>query len=332
MSERMCRTYEESTVDLENAKKLILQGEKYAILIHRHPDGDAVCSAVALAYILHTLGKTARICCADPAPAHLQALCPFLIDTDPNFASNELLISVDVAEMQLFGALVDRVAERGIYLKLDHHRTGGDFAKYNMVDPDASAAGEIVYRLAMHLGITDEKTLLACYGAIASDTGCFRYANTTAGAFEAAAGMRNMGLSFEEVNGILFESKDYRTLAATSYGVGQTGFYFSGQVAVFAITRAEMEKVGFDDGNFSELPSTLREIKGVHMSVVIREETAGGKYRVSTRSDKYADCIALCSAYGGGGHLRAAGATLTADSKEHVIAMVLSELAKQFEG
>ena len=332
MAENLRRVYEKSTVDLSLVKELLQAGEKYAVLIHRHPDGDAVCSGVAVARVLRALGKTARICCADEVPAYLQALCPETVETDPCFSDDEILVSVDVAESMLFGSLAERIAKQGVYLKLDHHRTGSDFAKYNMVDPDASAAGEIVYRLALSLGITDTETMLACYGAIASDTGGFRYANATAGAFEAAGAMRKMGLCFEDVNSVLFESKDYRTLAATSYGVGKTVFRFDGKVAVFAVSRAEMDEMGFEDENLSELPSALREIRGVHMSVVMREEKERGHYRISTRSDKYGDCIALCSAFGGGGHLRAAGATIAADDKESAIAAVLQELAKQFAG
>ena len=200
-----------------------------------------------------------------------------------------------------------------------------------MTDPDASAAGEIVYRLAKYYGFEDTEILLACYGAIAADTGCFRYANATAGAFAAAAEMRARGISFEEINSALFESRDYHTLSATAYGVRQTSFHFDGQAALFAVSREEMEQLGFSDENLTELPSTLREIKGVHISLVMREEKKLGSYRLSTRSDRFADCTALCGAFGGGGHLRAAGATVVAQTKEEAVEAVLAELKKQFE-
>jgi len=305
-------------------------GDRYAILIHRHPDGDAVCSAVALYRILKSMGKRCRICCADAIPRYLTRLCPYAVETDPAFPENELLVSVDVAEPALFGALADRVMEKGVYAKIDHHRTGADFALFNFVDPTASAAGEIVLMLAYNLQITDSDTLLACYGAIASDTGGFRYANTTASAFAAAGDMKARGLNFEEVNSILFESKDRRTLQATAYGVARTEFLFDGKAAVCAVSRAEMEAEGFSDEHLSELGSTLREIEGVCIAAVLREEKTGGSYRLSTRSDKNADCIALCAAFGGGGHLRAAGATVIADSKESALALVRGELEKQF--
>ncbi|MBE6638166.1 MAG: hypothetical protein E7616_01735 [Ruminococcaceae bacterium] len=322
--------YTHANVDCDRIKELFDDGSQFAILIHRHPDGDAICSAVALYRILVNLGKTARICCADPLPEYLTKLCPVGVEKDPVFGENEFLIAVDVAELSLLGGISEQAENKGVWLKLDHHRTGSDFAKYNMVDPDASAAGEIIYRLAMAMGMDDQDILLSCYGAIASDTGGFRYANATAGAFEAAADMRRRGISFEDVNGILFESKDYKTLTATAHGIANTVFYFENRAAIFAVTRQEMIDAGFDDENMAELPSALREIRGVCMSVVMREEKGGGSYRVSTRSDKNADCTALCGAFGGGGHLRAAGATLKADSKEAAIAMILAELEKQF--
>lgn len=304
--------------------------DRYAVLIHRHPDGDAVCSAVALGRILTALGKQFRICCADTVPRYLEKLCPYTVENDPVFAEDELLLSVDVAEPSLFGTLCERVMDKGVYAKIDHHRTGTDFGLFNFVDPVSSAAGEIILMLAYSLNVTDHDTLLACYGAIASDTGGFRYANTTASAFAAAGDMKARGINFEEVNSILFESKDRRTLQATAYGVSKTEFLFEGKAAVFAISRAEMDKEGFSDEHLSELGSTLREIEGVHISAVLREEKAGGSFRLSTRSDKNADCIALCSAFGGGGHLRAAGASVKADSKESAVLMVLAELKKQF--
>lgn len=331
MSELMRKQYECFTVDVARLAELLDAGTQYAILIHRHPDGDAVCSAVALCLILQQKGKQCRICCADAVPQYLRGLCPLPVETEPVFGETELLVTVDVAEPALLGTLAQSALSKGVYLKLDHHRSGADFAAHNMVDPDASAAGELVYRLAKQLGIRKEEVLLACYGAVASDTGGFRYANATAGAFAMAADMRMQGLCFEDVNAALFESKDRRTLQATAYGVGKTEFYFGARAAVCVMERAEMDARGFADEHLSELGSTLREIEGVCMAAVLREEKEGGSYRLSTRSNKNADCIALCSAFGGGGHLRAAGATVKAENAVAAKDAVLRELARQFE-
>ena len=318
-------------ITLQRAAELLLSGDDFAILIHRHPDGDAVFSALALYRILEEKGKRARICCADEVPSYLAPLCPLPLCTDGVFGENETLVSVDVAEPALLGALSEPALAKGVLLKIDHHRTGKDFSACSLVDAEASAAGEIVYRLAKHLSVTDPDTLLACYGAIASDTGCFRYANSTAGAFAAAAEMRAMGISFEEYNAVLFESKDYMTLSATAYGVANTAFYFGGRAALFAITREEMKEKGFTDEHLSEIGGTLREICGVDMAMVLREIPSGGRFRLSTRSTKGGDCIALCEPFGGGGHLRAAGATIDCPTKEEAVQAVLLELAKQFE-
>lgn len=314
---------------LQQTAELLLSKDNFAILIHRHPDGDAVFSALALYRILIEKGKRARICCVEECPSYLAPLCPIPLCTDLAFSENETLVSVDVAEPALLGALSEPALATGVLLKIDHHRTGLDFAKYSLVDADASAAGEIIFRLAKHLSITDEETLLACYGAIASDTGCFRYANSTAGAFAAAAEMRARGISFEEYNAVLFESKDYATLSATAYGVSHATFHFGGRAALFAITREEMKENGFADEHLSEIGGTLREIRGVDMAMVLREIPSGGRFRLSTRSTKGGDCIALCAPFGGGGHLRAAGATIPCETKEEAIEAVLAELAKQ---
>ncbi len=318
-------------ITLQRAAELLLQRDDFAILIHRHPDGDAVFSALALYRILMAKGKRARICCADEVPSYLSPLCPVALCTDGAFGENETLVSVDVAEPALLGALSEPALEKGVLLKIDHHRTGLDFAEHSLVDAEASAAGEIIYRLAKHLAVTDEETLLACYGAIASDTGGFRYANSTAGAFAAAVEMRGRGISFEEYNAVLFESKDYKTLAATAYGVAHATFHFDGRAALFAITREEMAENGFTDEHLSEIGGTLREIRGVDMAMVLREIPRGGRFRLSTRSTKGGDCIALCAPFGGGGHLRAAGATIDRETKAEAVEAVLEELKKQFE-
>ncbi len=315
---------------LQQTANLLLSRNDFAILIHRHPDGDAVFSALALQRILTVKGKKARICCVEETPSYLAPLCPISLCTDLAFFENETLVSVDVAEPALLGALSEPALAKGVLLKIDHHRTGVDFAQYSLVDADASAAGEIVYRLAGYLSVTDEETLLYCYGAIASDTGCFRYANSTAGAFAAAAEMREKGISFEEFNAVLFESKEYATLAATAYGVSHATFHFGGKAALFAITREEMKENGFTDEHLSEIGGTLREIRGVDMAMVLREIPSGGRFRLSTRSTKGGDCIALCAPFGGGGHLRAAGATIPHETKQEAVTAVLTELAKQF--
>lgn len=327
-----------NNISLFEAARLLLSRDNYRILIHRHPDGDAAGSAEALRLILKALDKKAEILCPDELPEYLSFLCEeetFFSATQPmpeNRGKNAqeqhtaVYISVDVAEPKLLEGLYEK-ANGKILLKLDHHRTGEDFALYNYTDPDASAAGEIVYELSKLLDVSSKEISAALYAAIASDTGCFRYSNTTARTLEIAAELYKSGIDTAALNTALFESKDLKTVKATAMGIEHTRFFMNNRAALLCFTAEMRTKGEFSSEHLSELSSALREIRGVELTAVLLQNPTDPKsFRLSTRSKSFFDCSALCAFFEGGGHLRASGGTVHADSPDEALKKVKEKM------
>ena len=132
-----------------------------------------------------------------------------------------------------------------------------------------------------------------------------------------------------KLNMRLFESKDPKTVRATALGVGHARFLLSGRVALCTVTEALCQKYGLTDENFGELPSALREIRGVELSVLLRQDPENlRKYRLSTRSKEWFDCAEFCRRFEGGGHLRSAGGGVYADSPAEAEAQIKREIRK----
>ena len=318
-------------LDYQLIVDLLLKKDNYLILIHRNPDGDAIGSAEALRILLLALGKKAEILSYDPAPAYLRFLPekPFFSAENGILPADRTYISVDVAEEKLFGFHPDSIPG-GVYLKIDHHKTGNDFAAYNFVDAAASAAGEIVYLLGKKAAIKDPSFHRACYAAIASDTGCFRYSNATAETFSIASELICNGVDTKALNASLFENKNRLMVKANAVGILSASFHFDGRAALLTFTNEMCQKEGFQSEHLAELSSVLREIEGVELSVVLKEKKdAPGSYRISARSKHYFDCTTLCAAFSGGGHARAAGGDICAPSAQEAERQILREIGRQ---
>lgn len=315
-----------NNITLFEAARLLLERNDFVLLMHGHPDGDTAGSAEALRLILEKLGKRVRVCCPDPLPRYLSFVpgAPLLSE----LPEKGTYIAIDIAELKLLGSFENGLRDK-ILLKIDHHRTGEDFAKYNYADPTAAAVGEIVYELSEMLEISSKEVGEALYTAIAGDTGCFRYSNTTSKTLLVASKLYDLGIDKEKLNSALFESKDPKTVKATALGIEKTEFLFDGKAAVVCFTAEMKEKGGFSEEHLSELSSALREIEGVELTAVLKQSGEDlSKFRLSTRSKHSFDCSALCTAFDGGGHLRAAGGTVTAQSPEEAVKRLKAGISK----
>lgn len=166
-------------IDINKTAMLLKYAEDVVILCHRSPDGDTVGSAMALYYALKQLGKRAAVKCADPLPERFAYLYPEAFDE----ISGRYVVAVDTASPLLLAGL--QAEYPVINMCIDHHPSNPDYAEYTLLRADAAAAGEIMAEVieAMELE-PDVRIVNSLYTAIVSDTGCFRYAGTTAKTFE----------------------------------------------------------------------------------------------------------------------------------------------------
>ena len=306
----------------EEVVDILSSRNKFLILFHINPDGDATASAFSLKRMLEACGKEAYCLCAHEVPERLQFITgdqsSVLIDSLPENYNHDCVITCDTASPSRLGDLMG-IFEDKIDLMIDHHGVGTVYAD-NFIVTSASATGEILYDLftllAQRCGINEipQDVCQLVYTAISSDTGCFRYNNVKAHTHQIAAELISRGIDSAFINHRLFGIKSLRQMQVEHAGFERMNFYDDGKIAVITFPHDLKVQYGADDETLETLIDVARCVKGVEISVVIKQSTEEKKYRVSTRSNTNFDVAKLCALYGGGGHERAAGCTLNCDS------------------
>lgn len=290
---------------LKEVANLILQHNNFDILTHNYPDGDCIGSAFALAHALKQIGKKARVITTDR-----QKKFEFLFESysTPEF-EREYVISTDVADEKLLGA--NRKEYEGkIDLCIDHHKSNVINAPYKYVDADSAAAGEIIYELIPLLGAEYTKEIADClYTAISTDTGCFRYTNTTSRTMRIAAELIDLNCDSGYINKEMFETKSKARVELEREILESMIFCADDKCAIIYTTREMTEGLGDDETE--GIASIPRQIEGVKMGITVREKEKD--YKISVRTNDGVDACAFCKQFGGGGHVAASGCTLKGD-------------------
>ena len=321
--------------------ELLREKDDILIVCHAHPDGDAVGCGVALERMLTSIGKTAYLICADVLPHHLRFLLGYRpsdrADTDagalrperlPASFSSSFTVTVDVASIEL-----TEMAEQlngKVDLKIDHHAIGGDFAPQSLIYRGASACGEIIYDLAVQLGALDIETASALYAAVSSDSGSFRFDSVTPDTIMRVYGMMRLGIDHSEIAEHLYNSRTQAEMAAQRVALNNLEYFADGRIAITHVSAADFERGEFTYADTDSLNSIPIMIDGVKLGIVVKEERTG-HYRMSTRSGRGIAANKLCAQFGGGGHDRAAGAAIDAESYAALRDEVISAALELFD-
>lgn len=295
-------------VDIRAAAGLLKAHDNILFICHSNPDGDTIGSAFALCGALDRLGKKCRVSCYDRIPA----MYSFMSDIPQSEVSQpEYLVAVDVADLDLIGPDGYSASFAGkIDLCIDHHASNTFYAENTCLDEDAAAAAETVLLILGELGVKPDKDIAECiYVGLSTDTGCFRYSNTTARTLRMAADMYDIGIDVTMINKVMFETRTKSYNILESMALGGIRISDDGKYAVITVTREMLDVSGADENESHALKAIPREIEGVLVGATMTEQKDGG-FRVSLRSNAPADASAICSKMGGGGHIRAAGCTI----------------------
>ena len=300
--------------------RILLEHDNYLIVTHRRPDGDTVGSAATLCMGLRQLGKTAYILEnpeITPKYAHLhQGL------TKPIAEVGDFVVTVDVASPNM---LPDSCKTMIFDLRIDHHGSATSFTATELVEPEAAACGEIVYGVLAEMGAElDIPMANALYTAVSTDTGCFRYANTTADTFAVASSCAKAGAEVFSINQALFETNSLARLKVQAYMLENAVFLQDGKIAICPLPKAVELACGAGEDDLDNISGFPRTIEGVKLAVTIREEGTN-RVKMSVRAVPGQDAAALCAKFGGGGHKGAAGASMNM-CMEDAIAAIIAEL------
>ena len=307
------------------------------IIFHDRPDGDAVGSAFGLRALLSALGSEARCVCSSEVPRRYKfavgnAQDSVLPENIPSDFIPERVISVDTAAPGQMRELEGRLPWR-VDIMIDHHAKGQPYADH-YVDGGAAACGEIIYDIAKYFVAKRAVRALPVgfslltYMAIATDTGCFKYSNTTSETHRRIAELMDGSFDYADINFRLFDSRSPEELKVSALAMQNMRFYFDGRLAVAAVDYDQVAALGVEAEYYDALINSARSVEGVEVAVSVRRMTEQSDFRVSTRSNGDADVSVLCSNFGGGGHAKAAGCSINAETLEQAVEMIVREVKK----
>ena len=301
----------------------IKANDKIAIFRHFRPDGDAVGSMTALAEIFRLLGRSPKILLREDTPSRLAFLTEGIERAESPLG--QTLVAVDTASPSQLGELYEQQIPS---LSIDHHRVNTPYSD-NYTEADASSAGEVLYTLARELESMGKLSIsrrLAerLYAAISSDTGGFLYSNATERTYLAAAHLISLGIDHAEINRKLFNSKTLNTVRAEGYTAMRLKRAAEGRITYFTLPKKEREELGLPFEAFETAIDMTRVLEGTEIAFVLKESD-DGKYKGSIRSVGQ-NVAEVAGRHNGGGHVRAAGCTVTADSLEAAEKILLADL------
>ena len=293
------------TDKLRETAAFLREHDCFDILTHDYPDGDTLGSGFALCLALQQMGKKARVITTF-LPKDFVFLTKEIREQD---FETQTVVTVDVADVRLLGK--NRAAYEGrIDLCIDHHMTNVVDAPLRLVDGHAAANCAILYKLFREMGITWTRAIANClYTGISTDTGCFRYTNTTAETLRIGADIIDIGCDTAYINKVMFETKTKKKLALEREVYDTIEYCFDDRCAIIAVTCDMQRSIGVSDGELEGLASIPRQIEGVEIGITLREK-APGEFKVSVRTNGQVSASALCATLGGGGHSAAAGCTV----------------------
>jgi phosphoesterase RecJ-like protein len=296
---------------LDEIGRVLREHERFAVLSHVRPDGDALGSQLALALSLQQLGKKVRVWNEDGMLEKYSFLPRADLLTKPPHTGEDVdvAIALDTAIQNRLGTAFAAVRSTGIWINIDHHLSNPGYGDLVYVDPTAPATGQIIFDLIKNQGFPFNREIAEnLYAAISTDTGSFQYPKTSARTFEIAAELVCTGINVGRLSQQLYENYPRRRVELLRELLRTMRFERGGRVASFGLTlktAAELQVLPEDNEG---LIDHLRAIRGVIVAVFF-EELADGKVRVSMRSKSDAvDVCAICQKFGGGGHTLAAGA------------------------
>lgn len=306
--------------DLLDSKDNIL------ILTHRNPDGDAVGSMFALYYALKEEGKNVRCIIDTVSPALSFPVCE---DAFCEFRE-DIVVSVDVADKKLLTEETLSLYGDKVFLAIDHHEMNRPFAENLLLDSGASAACEVIYDMLTAAGREiSRNTANALYLGIATDTGCFRYPNTSSHTLAAASVLVEKGADNGRINRDVFETKTKEYVHFETMCMNNLRTYFDGKCAVIVITQDMYQRTGTTEADTHSIAALPRQIEGVLAGVVIKEKK-DGSYKISVRTNDPVSAAGICAVFGGGGHRLAAGCEISG-SRTEVVNLILKAVAEALE-
>ncbi len=311
----------------------INKGKTFLVSSHVNPEGDAVGSLLSLTLGLKELKKDVTAYLYDPVPKTFKFL-PFADKVANKIDENKIydaVFAVDCGQKDRLGEDFGRIKNKGKLINIDHHATNDRFGDINVIDADASAAGEMVYDLLKEIPVSINRDMaINIYTSILTDTGSFRYSCTTPKTFGIAGEMLKLGANPWDISQKVYESNPVNKLKLLASVLNTLELTNDGKVASLVVTLDTLNKASATKEEADGFVNYARTIEGVEVGILLREAKPG-EYKISFRSKGRIDVAGISQEFGGGGHMNAAGCNIKGNLKD-IKEKVISATEKRMHG
>ena len=310
---------------LDDILEEIKKAKSIVILTHENPDGDAVGSSLAMYEALKLLGKE-KVDVIIPQYPRTYRFLPNvdIVKTQGDSSPYDLAIAVDSATIKMLNGWANYFENAKSKIVIDHHGTNTMYGDLNYVNPDAPACTQILITIFEYFGIEINKNIGECIlTGIITDTGGFQYQSTTPETFEFAAGLLKSGINVSQIYKKAMNTKTRANFELRKRAIDRMEFLEDGKVSFTYITQKDIEETQATLDDHEGIVDEGRCIEGVEVSVFLRETNKG--FKASLRSNEYVNVSDVCLMFGGGGHIHAAGCTIS-QSLEQVKEKILNQV------
>ncbi|MFA5839467.1 MAG: bifunctional oligoribonuclease/PAP phosphatase NrnA [Candidatus Margulisiibacteriota bacterium] len=308
-----------------------LKSVKTAIIAaHVDPDGDAIGSSLALAMLLEKMRIKATVYSKDNVPEIYNFLprSGEVVSRLPLGARFDVAFMLDASDICRAGDKINIRELAKVLINIDHHPDNQKYGDINYVEK-MSSVGEQIYQLAKYFKVKIDKNMAVClYVAMITDTGNFRYENTSIATFLMAADLLKQGVDTHSITSLIYDNKSVSSIRLRAMAMQQLQFACDGKIGLTVVDDAMMQKAGAKNEELTGLIDLIRSVQGVEVAILFRVD--GDKIKINFRSKQNVNVGEIAKSFGGGGHVKAAGAVLNgslADVKAKVLSIVCSKLA-----
>jgi phosphoesterase RecJ-like protein len=296
--------------EVDQLRELCDRHRQIMVLGHKDADGDTLGCSLAFAEALRAGGRQAWVVMPQPLSQKYSWMPGFdqIAGRPPAEADIKLVLFFDSGNIERSGSAVEHIAEHATIVNVDHHPSNSRFGDVNIVDPEASAVGQMCLDMLEHFGWRITPTMATnLYTALMTDTGGFRHENTTPRALRDASRLAALGADPSYVASKVYKSRPLTTVKLSGLAIAGMEVEMDGRLAWARVTRRMLREAGAVMSESEDIIDTLNSLAGLDVAIIFKE--IGAKLtKISVRSRGAVDAAALCGQFGGGGHLRAAGA------------------------
>lgn len=303
--------------------------EKVVIFPHIIPDGDTVGSSAALYHALKQKGKDVYVLVEELVPEYLQFLSKDFTQEIPSDYYSDLCIALDCSDMGRIGQRSEVYSKSKTTINIDHHRTNTFFGDLNYVDDEASATGEVVFNYLKALNTQiDQFIAESLYTAISTDTGSFKYTNTSSNTHCVAAELLEKGVDLNHISVELYQNVRLEKIRLEAKVLDHLSIFCKGKAVAAFVSQEMLKEINAKMDETEGIIETLRNIQGVEIAVLFKEVN-NKEIKVGLRAKRSADVSKIAMMFGGGGHVKAAGCSIY-DNLENAQQLVKDAIINYF--